>query len=164
MRTDEELFEVSKHVEYEVNQLNEYIARLTFYQFPKEELAISNSLLTAFTVYTRNLYLFFYATNPRPDDIVAAEYFNDPQFWENHRPVASPVLVESSERANKLSAHLTYERVKLASNYWWKWHAIHYGLKDVLQVFVTNVPPHRIVDLLRSFEQRWTWIDQLPPP
>jgi hypothetical protein len=164
MRTDTELFEASKHVEYEINQLNDCISRLTLYDFPKHELAIRNSLLTAFTVYTRNLYQFFYATNPRVDDIVASEYFDDPLFWKSNRPPATAILIESSERANKLSAHLTYERVKLTSNYWWKWREIHYGLRGVLRVFVANVPPHRIVDLLRNFEQQWTWNDRLPPP
>ena len=164
MRTDNELFEASLHVEYEVNQLNDCICRLTLYKFPEQELAIRNSLLTAFTVYTRNLYQFFYATSPRPDDIVASEYFDDPAFWKAHRPSATPILIESSERANKLSAHLTYERVKLTNNYWWKWREIHYSLRNVLKVFVANVPPQRIVDLLQNFERTWTWTDQLPPP
>jgi hypothetical protein len=164
MRTDTELFEASKHVEYEVNQINDCIARLTLYEFPKEELAVHNSLLTAFTVYTRNLYQFFYTASPRPDDIIASEYFDDPLFWKTHRPPPNAILIESSQRANKLSAHLTYERVKLSSNYWWKWREIHYSIRNTLKVFVANVPPQRIVDLLQNFEQQWTWNDRIPPP
>lgn len=162
-KSDSELFEASAHVQYEANQLNDCVFRLTTQGLQDRDKLLWNSLITAFTVYARNLIHFLYAYAPRLDDIVAADYFDDIHYWPKNRPEETELLKETSERANKLSAHLTYQRIHLSSNHWWKWIAIHNDLRNALRHFVVHVPSHRIDPQLQNFEQQWNWTNNFPP-
>lgn len=163
-KSDVELYEASKHIDYETTQLNDCIFRLAWTDLREKDVLLYNAVLTAFTVHARNLYLFLYATSPRRDDVFAADYFNESRYWVSIRPTETTLLKETSERTNKLSAHLTYDRIQLTIDHWWKWIAIHHDLRTVLRVFVVNAPSHRINPKLQNFEQEWGWTDNLPPP
>jgi hypothetical protein len=161
-RSPEELYEASKHVEYELTQLNDCMRRLATQWLQVHDGLLYNSLLTAFTIYARNIYFFLYARTPRDTDIVAAGYFDDPEFWKSASPASTPLLEEMAKEVDKRSAHLTYHRT--AAEYWWKWVYMHDDLRAAMRVFVANVLPDRIVPELLNFEQRWTWRDNRPEP
>jgi hypothetical protein len=155
------LREASMHVDYEAQQFNYCVRRLTTEPIREQDLYLFNALLTAYTIYARNLYYFFYDDDPWDDDVVAFEYFDDQQFWRVKRPTASPLLQELGKETNKRSAHITY--VRMESDYWWKWVEIHRGLRPTLRFFVAHVPQDRVVPVLIDFEHQWQWADRLPP-
>ena len=159
-RSDIELLNASRHVRYDVIQLDECIRRLALLRLWESDVLLYNSLLTAFSIYARSVYLFLYAANPRKDDIVADDYFDDAQTWLSLRPVATPLLLEMKAQADKLSAHLSYMR--LGQPYEWMWIDIHTDMRNVLRQFVSLVPSHRLDYRLRTFESYWNWTDNLP--
>ncbi len=161
-RSDPELFEASKHVGYEVDQVNDSIMRLATFGLQHNDQMLYNAVLTAFTVHARNLYLFLYGHSPRRNDIVADDYFDDAQTWTFARPAETGLLTETSDRVNKLSAHLTYERTE--PPHYWMWMDIHRDLQTALRQFVQLAPAPRIHPALRNFEQKWAWADKLRQP
>jgi len=163
-RRDDELLEASNHIAYEVTQLNDCVIRLATHELQEKDTLLYNALLTAFTVYARNLHKFLYAPYPYPDDIIASDYFDDIHFWSEHRPPETPLLQEMSVRVNKLSAHLSYERSKFAGDYRWLWTDIHHDLRAALKELVRHVPQQRVQPELRDFERRWAWADKFPRP
>lgn len=81
-RTAEELREVWYHLTYEIQMLNGTGQVLsTFRANPSEDRdrIIQNALIESFAVHARSLMAFLYPENPRPDDVVADDFFGDPR-------------------------------------------------------------------------------------
>ena len=160
-RNDDELQEASGHVLYEVRQFNYCDRRLALDFLRDSDPLLYNSLLTAFTIYARSLYLFFYAISPKKDDILASQFYDDPEQWVRNRPPETDILKAIAPLVGKWSAHLTYERLRDAP--YWLWIDIHNDVRKVLKCFVSTVPANRIKPALLAFEDDWRWTDNLPP-
>jgi len=123
--------------------LRNSVEYLTNRGYQQTDFVLYNALLTSFPVYTRSLYLFFYATAPRPDDMVATDYFDDPNQWLQHRPAITSNLQLLFEAVGKRVAHLTYERVN--GDFWWVWRDIYPDMAIVISTFLKYVPSNRLV-------------------
>jgi hypothetical protein len=145
-RTAQELVEASNHVRYEWNMFEYCLQTLASGVHQAGDQKLYNSVLTAFTIHTRNLLDFFYPSkNIKADDIVAGDYFDNVADWERLSPEVSETLRDSREQVNKLSAHLTYSRVNwVEQERWWMWVDIYNDLLKVYQAFIANVPASRV--------------------
>jgi hypothetical protein len=38
---------------------------------------------------------FLYADNPKPDDVIAEDFFSAPEQWKQHRPALSQALLQA---------------------------------------------------------------------
>jgi len=108
-RSLEELCEASNHLFYEIwmfqalaQGMSSGIAGIG---------AMNNSLLEAFAIHVRALIGFFYSENPRSDDIVAEDFFENEDVWKNLQPAKTETLGTAKKRADKEIAHLTYTRL-----------------------------------------------------
>jgi hypothetical protein len=151
LRSQQELQEASKHLDYEVQMFFDSVDRLTYAGYQQSDHVLYNGLLTAFTIYTRSLLDFFYASNPRSDDMVAADYYDDPAFWEANRPKVTSLLEKTRAKVGKLSAHLTYTRESTPeSERWWIWRDVRTDMQAVITKFVETVPTSRIDPKIRT--------------
>lgn len=77
---------------------------------PKIEF-IDNAILESFAIHLRNLLDFFYpGDRPKPDDIIAAYYYDAGRLPSNF-PQKSDALNKAEMRAHKQVSHLTTKRV-----------------------------------------------------
>jgi hypothetical protein len=111
---------------------------------PREQ-AVSNALLHAFLMATRNLCHFLYSHNPRSTDIIAEDFFDDPEGWQRARPDPLPEFADGTfvTRISRRLAHLTWERASGTKPSWGGFR-IAWELGKSLEVFVSSADPVRI--------------------
>lgn len=101
---------------------------------------ISNALVESFAVHVRGLVDFLYSENPRPDDVIAEDYFADTTQWAKLRPPLSDVLSLATRRAGKEIAHLTYARLDVTPDTKpWQFLVITNEIAPVLSLFLKNI-------------------------
>jgi hypothetical protein len=99
----------------------------------------------SFAVHVRNLVDFFYAQQPRADDVIAEDFVADAVQWSAIRPEMSAVLRRAKQRADKEIAHLTYARLDVAREVKpWPFVEICGEITAVLQLFARNVERDRL--------------------
>jgi hypothetical protein len=148
-RTAEELQRASLAVQYELSAISSSHHMLqelgATWESDSRDKALSNALLNAFLIAARNLLSFLYAHYPRPTDIIAEDYFDDPSTWYTTRPTPEPELVngELIDQISKRLAHLTWSRAEITKPLWGPFKII-WNITSVLQVFVRQVPSQTI--------------------
>jgi hypothetical protein len=104
--TDQQLLDYSEyHLLYELQ-----IFRWVVENLPPGKGFPLSAQLESFAIHLRNLTDFFFTLpeKARPDDLVAADFFDSPSAWN---PGAIPDLLDDArERANKEISHITYKR------------------------------------------------------
>ncbi|WP_373998752.1 hypothetical protein [Bdellovibrio bacteriovorus] len=107
---------------------------------------ILNALILSFAVNFRNIYDFLFSTPTNPkDDVLAAQFFDEPQTWHQLRPEISQSLRTHRGRLNKHLAHITYARVNQSqADLFWDFQEVMEGLTPAIKLFVNNVDPCRI--------------------
>lgn len=109
---------------------------------------IHNALVESFVIHMRGVLDFL--CEPRslkPDDVVARDYFDDPQEWAAIQPPLSELLAHARKRAGKEVAHLTYERLKVTpEEKLWPFLEIEKEIMAVLRVFIAKVPRERLAE------------------
>ena len=149
-RSDGELREASKHLHYELDMLRG-TARLLARGVHSDDSVLPNAVLESFTLHARALLDFLYDQSPRSDDVVASDYFTDPQDWISKRPAMSSTLTQVDHRVGKEIAHLTYVRSEVTDEMKnWPFIEIANDVKRVLAVFVDAVPKSRVASLWHS--------------
>jgi hypothetical protein len=144
VKSEQELYEASTHFGYEWRMFEECVKRLALNTYEKDDPVLYQATLTAFTIYFRNLLDFFYpSSSPNADDMLASEYYSDPQYWEKQRPPLTDTLKVVRIKVNKLSAHLSYKRVEWVGT-WWVWSDLYSDLSKIRKVFLDTVPSHRL--------------------
>ena len=103
-----ELQAASNHLYYEIMMLSATSRALALGISGKSIL--TNALLESFVIHARSLLYFLYDTNPKPDDVVADDFFPDQREWHKARPAKSTILATVHRRVGKEVAHLTYAR------------------------------------------------------
>jgi len=112
--------------------------------------SLGGAILESFLVHLRNMIDFLYLPKCNKDDILAEDFFADPEDWMKLHPKQGMILKAAKKRINKLLAHLTYSRLKLidADSDW-----IVIGLRNEIVsriiVFVDNVSRDMIDEKLR---------------
>jgi hypothetical protein len=82
--------------------------------------------------------------------MIASEFFADENQWGKYIP---EWLKEIRTRANKLLAHLSYNRVlRYKDDKGWPYPVIRENLNNLFNDFFKNVPPDRIGEKLRSYK------------
>jgi hypothetical protein len=113
LRSKEELDLAASHLNYEYQMLQTIVGALSTGTRPAW---LTNALLESFVIHLRALIDFFYTPDrPKPDDMLATDYFPEPRHWESVRPSMSEVLKNARARAHKEIAHLTYARLDVTS-------------------------------------------------
>jgi hypothetical protein len=112
---------------------------------------LMNLRIEVCVLHLRNLIEFFYpSSNPRPDDVLAADYVAD---WDAKRPAITPLLEKARYRAGKELHHLTSQRIDGHEDHKaWGFATINEDLRAVIKVFVglkPNIPSNTISELLK---------------
>jgi hypothetical protein len=106
---------------------------------PREH-AVSNALLHAFLISTRNLCHFLYSHKPRTTDIIGEDFFDDPVEWKRVRPSPPTEFADGTfvNRISKRLAHLTWDRIAGTKPTWGVFR-VAWELSKALEAFVSNV-------------------------
>ncbi len=96
-----------EHLAYEVQMLRGTAELL---RGPELLRIVNNAVVESFGLHLRNLVKFLYDDRPEVDDVVAGDFFDDPEEWKQMRPELPEPLREARTRANKELAHLTTRR------------------------------------------------------
>ncbi len=111
----------------------------------EQEKLVNNALIEAFVVHLRNLIAFLYPDKVASLDIIAEDFFSDPDSWELIRPQISRSLVEARDRAHREIAHLTTARVSgRTAKKVWPFSALIAELKVLMKLFVEHASSERL--------------------
>jgi hypothetical protein len=113
---------------------------------------LNNVLIESFVVHLRNVIEFFYDLDPRPTDVVAADFLS-PSRWEALRPEISDSLRRARTRANKEIAHLTTDRISgNPPNKGWDFQELAKEIEKLVRCFAAEASPsrlsHKVADVL----------------
>jgi hypothetical protein len=109
-----------------------------------------NVLIESCSLHLRNLVDFFYQSNAKADDVIAADYVAD---WDKKCPAISSLLEKARTRANKEVAHLTTKRIAGSpQEKSWDFDAVSAELRPAIAKFVevvdrVKVPERTISEL-----------------
>jgi hypothetical protein len=102
---------------------------------------VRNALLESFTIHARGLLQFFFSNQPRPDDMVAADFLPSSAVWDAARGAMPEVLANLGARVGKEVAHLTYGRLLVTEDAKpWSFIAVVEALSVVAGTFHSAVP------------------------
>jgi hypothetical protein len=148
IRTDEELRKASEHLHYEFWMLMSLANALA--SGIASEGWLTNTLLESFIIHLRALLDFFYGERPKPDDVIAADYFSQGQ-WDSIKPPLSDALKKARSRAHKEVAHLTYERLNVTlETKPWAFLSLASEVQGTMNLFLKNVSKDRLADRWQS--------------
>src|SRR5687767_15113904 len=83
-RSDPDLRNASIHVGYEIKQYNYTVDRLARGIDRDSDVGLHNTVLTSYIAFGRNVLQFLYDDKPQyEDDVIAADYFDDPTYWQS---------------------------------------------------------------------------------
>ncbi len=142
-RTDDTLREASEHLYYEVWMLTSLANGIG------SEIAgqgpIANALLESFVIHVRGIMDFLYSDNPKPDDVIAEDYFESSDKWPLIRPKLTALLKTAKKRAGKEVAHLTYARLEVTlETKPWPFIQIATEISRVMSIFLEKVPKSKL--------------------
>lgn len=145
-RSDDDLKRISKHLIHELRMLQQtcQLART------EDDGAKKNAYLSSFAIHARNLLDFFYSPSgpqswPRPDDVIAEDFFSSAAAWQTQRPVMSSTAEAVRLRVGKEIAHLTYDRLlTMSKGRPWANSTIANELRAVFQCFRAMVPASKL--------------------
>lgn len=150
-RRADELNRVCKHLRYEIQMLYAAAQGLT-----SQVLAGSmahNALVESFAVHTRNLIDFFWRDSKDSDDVVAGDFFTEPEHWITNRPQISSLLQQAKKQAHKQVAHLTYTRIDIdLQDKQWHFIEIATELDGVFKLFLSKAPSGDVQALFPPLE------------
>jgi len=159
-KSDKDMRDASDAFYYEIWMFNEMVNSLLT-QLPQPGNPQYNALVESFVQHMRNLIEFFCPSDKvHPDTIIASDFFSNPSQWEKKWPDS---LRKANSRANKLLAHLTYDRIK--DDKGWEYgtiREIREHLNCLFEKWFKNVPPDRIGEKLRSYKVSLANIIELP--
>jgi hypothetical protein len=113
--------------------------------------SLNNAVLESFTVHARVLLDFLFADKPRPDDVVAEDFFPTPEQWPMVRGDMPPILKDVDTRVGKEIAHLTYARLTVTPDKkQWRFVQIAVAIEGIIKLFVDNVPRPNLGDAWRG--------------
>jgi len=134
---------VAAHVEYECRELGNTQRQIrTWNDFaPSDEEAVKRAAVyVAWLVHLRCLITFFRTEQTFGDEVLACHFMDDPDTWarEHESEIElSPAEKERVNRIDHLVAHITYERLKEASDFDAEDHQI--AVKR-LRIFYASLP------------------------
>jgi hypothetical protein len=80
-----------------------------------------------------------------PDDVVASDFFDNPNDWEASLPAMSETLVRGRRRAAKEIVHLSYRRIGINhEDKQWHFVALAREVEPLVAQFLRLVPKSRL--------------------
>lgn len=139
-RTDDELRAALKHLNYEINMLQDTIKFLGKENIPTP---VEYALLESFAIHARVLIHFLYPSGKiDKDDVLAWDFFQrmggKPQDWPDE-----PVSFKTARtRVNKEIAHLTYHRQRVKpEDKGWFYAKFGEEILTIVNHFLAAIPP-----------------------
>jgi hypothetical protein len=140
IRTPEQLRAASEHLYYEVNMFDAVARALMSGLFG--EGVVRNAFLESFTIHSRALVQFFFATAPKMDDVIAEDYFLNQETWRSLRAMLPAALNPVNGRVGKEIAPLIYARLDVSpEEKGWNIMEIWRSLNGLVAMFVKNSDP-----------------------
>lgn len=123
-----------EHISYEI-QMFDFTARKLGQG--NLDLLENNAMLETFLIHARCLLDFLYpAATLRPDDVIADDFFDDPQVLHSALPKNLPMADFLRKRTGKEVAHLTYKRLNIdREQKLWNFTEICQQLGEALAIF-----------------------------
>ncbi len=115
-RSDEILTKAAdEHLHYEFVMLINTHNLIPLRQIQEND-NLRNAIIEAQAIHMRVLFNFFFPNNPRPSDMIAEDYYDDPEIWRKYQKgiADSKEISKIRKRVNKEIAHLTYDRLDLS--------------------------------------------------
>jgi hypothetical protein len=167
----EELRHASLAVQYEMVTLgttHQMLQELAaHWGSPSRDQALSNALLHSFLLAARSLLAFLYSHDPRPSDVIAEDFFDDPAVWASRRLIPEPEMAngELLDLISKRLVHLTWDRVDSTKPLWGAFRIV-WNIGLVMQSFLQLVAKKKvhpqlgedvtlIVDTLKAHLAHW---------
>jgi len=139
-RSDADLVVALRHIDYEIGMLVESADALL--QIEVDEIT-KNAFIESFATHARCLVSFFYPpSGARANDVLAADFFDPQAAWDVGRPALPKAMSEARDRADKLLAHLTYDREVIDRR--WPFPEIVRSLAKLIEHFNRLGPRFRI--------------------
>jgi hypothetical protein len=118
------------------------------------QVPINNAAPESFTVHARVLLEFLFGDNPRPEDVVAADFLGGQGQWKELRGDMPPVLADLRTRVGTEVAHLTYARLSLTPEArGWHFVDILQAFEGVVGQFPKAVPAERLATVWSQPEE-----------
>lgn len=136
-RSKDELRKAADHLSYEIEMLDRMATALALGL--AGDGPIKNAFLESFVIHARVLLQFLYDETPRPDDVIAEDFFKDPSAWRSSRPAMTALLSTVRRRVGKEAAHLTYARqVVNPEDKPWEFLSIARDLRQAMALFFSS--------------------------
>ena len=153
-RPQDELRKASEHLFYEIWMLN-ITASIGWKRDSEVNTVVNNCIVESFGIHARNLRDFFFNTSGKKDDILAVDFFDDPEEWSKYINKKSDILNKINKRVGKELVHLTYTRIgKTPEEKIWEKGKIARDINRLFKDFLKRVPKERICERLILFERR----------
>lgn len=106
---------------------------------------VGNAMLESFVIHVRSIMYFLYSERPKPDDVIAENFFDEPVQWKKIRPNLSSLLSNVKRRVGKEVVHLTYHRLNITPEAkQWNFIEITHEISNVMKVFLENVEQEKL--------------------
>jgi hypothetical protein len=145
-RTDKELIAAYARFSYEWGMFTTLANGLSSGVFG-ENNPLGDAVIDSFILHTKTLMDFFYSKdNPRPDQVIAEDFFPSPETWQELRPKKTELIkaVEArmaEARIAQESARLTYTKQDtIPGDRLWYLIPIINELSNVFNIFFQNIP------------------------
>jgi len=143
IRTREELIKATNDLHYEIWMLQSLAKALSTGVFGNS--VINNAPLESFSIHSRILLDFLFAIKPKKDEVIAEDFFKNPEEWRRTRPPKTENLKKVHKRVAKEVAHLTYARQKVtAQTKPWPFIEIANDVSKVFFGFISLVPDEMV--------------------
>lgn len=150
LRSTDELVQVSKDINYELQMLRATAHTLTTGIGYGSKVQFV--LLESFLIHARNLIAFLYSSGKK-DDIWAVDYFTDPVTkWNKVRPKISKLLDDTRKEAGYRLAHVSYKRLNGVKR--WEFMKILCNIRLILQKFLCQVQKSKLDPCLRILKKK----------
>jgi hypothetical protein len=107
------------------------------------EECTGSASLEPFLLHVRNLRDFLYKDRSRDDDVLAVDFFDDPDVWRNTCPPMGDYLKSIKERLNKAFSHISYSRLAYRTDKRWNIGQIRRDLSTPWKVFLEAIPTEK---------------------
>lgn len=142
-RSDDDLRAASEHLHYEVSMLIGTAQILALGVIGPGVL--HNALVEAFVIHLRVVLEFLHPSGAKRDDVIAHDFFEDPNVWRRARPLMSDALAKARDRAGAEMAHLTYARLKVTPEAKpWKFGELTHEVTEIFKAFLQCAPKDRL--------------------
>ena len=117
-------------------------------------LSVDNALIESFVIHFRSLYDFLYSMRKNKDDVLAEDFFERPEDWQNLRPELSEEIIKCKTRAAKEVVHITEIRFYgTPTAKPWPIPQMIDELKSAVKLFTTNASHEKLNANVGDFVQ-----------